>query len=544
MTVDEVVRRLRAIERQQQRLDARLQAVENSLYFRTARAVGAKLTRWRDSLISSQWGALFQNVFPPPPDPYHAYALAQDHLVPVANPAGATISILLPLDPLHREHWNQAVASVLAQTFAKWELLVFGGEPDPAATRDPRIRLHRGQPWTLAQAAAQAQGEYLCALPSNGFIDPHALAWIAGALPASLVYTDEDRITAGRFVDPLFKPGWSPDLLRSVPYLGNLCVYHRDLWRNAEAGRPDVLAAARPDELIVRHIPKVLYHGRDEHGAIRTPSAPTWPANPDSLVSVIICSRSPHLLDTCLSALAENTLFARREVLVVQHLGHDDASLSSVIDRHQATAIPYSGRFHFSRMNNLAAARAGGDVLVFLNDDVRPLEPSWLQRIVGQLARPDVGVAGARLLYPSGRLQHAGVTVGIGDGCGHIGRDTFASPYWPWLTITREVSAVTGACLGIRRELFQQLSGFSERYPVNYNDVDLCLRVRKQNLRVIFESGAVLQHDECQTRVAGVSYQERLNWWMDWGDFMDAGDPFYSPHLTDQNESLSLRPIC
>jgi GT2 family glycosyltransferase len=227
---------------------------------------------------------------------------------------------------------------------------------------------------------------------------------------------------------------------------------------------------------------------------------------------------------------------------VVQHCGRDDAALRAVIDKFAARCVPYSGPFHFSRMNNLGAEVATGKVLVFLNDDVEPLDPSWLERLMGQVHRPDVGVAGARLLYPSGTLQHAGVTIGIGDGCGHVGRGSFEAPYWPWLGMTRDVSAVTGACLAIRRELFKDLGGFAEVFPVNYNDVDLCLRVREAGYRVVCDTSAVLRHSECQSRRGEVTFKERELWYARWSAAIDARDPFFNANLAHEREEVSLRP--
>jgi GT2 family glycosyltransferase len=138
-------------------------------------------------------------------------------------------------------------------------------------------------------------------------------------------------------------------------------------------------------------------------------------------------------------------------------------------------------------------------------------------------------------------LQHAGIAIGIGDGCGHPGRSANATPYWYWTNLTRNVSAVTGACLAIRKTVFQQLGGFDQSFPVNYNDTDLCLRAQKAGYRVLYEAGAVLLHRECQTRKGGVSFAERERWYARWSTELERSDPFYSPHLTRMREDASLR---
>jgi GT2 family glycosyltransferase len=247
------------------------------------------------------------------------------------------------------------------------------------------------------------------------------------------------------------------------------------------------------------------------------------------------------LLGRCLRILAACTDYPRRELIVIQHLGRDDAALQEVIARYGGARVPYAGPFHFSRMNNLGVQAAKGEVLVFLNDDIEPIEPSWLERLVAQVERPGVGIAGAQLLYPSGSLQHGGVVIGIRDGCGHVGRGAYGSRFWPWIELTRDVAGVTGACLAIKASLFRDLGGFADEFPVNYNDIDLCLRARAAGHRVIYDAGAKLRHYECQTRGGTVTLQERERWYGRWGDLIEAGDPFYSPHLTREWEDLSLR---
>ena len=147
---------------------------------------------------------------------------------------------------------------------------------------------------------------------------------------------------------------------------------------------------------------------------------------------------------------------------------------------------------------------------------------------------------GARLLYPSGAIQHAGMAIGIMEGAGHLYRNTFAAEYWSWLPFTRNVSAVTGACLAIRKKVFDELGGFDASFPVNYNDVDLCLRARRAGYQVVVEPAAVLRHDECQSRRPGVRLEERDLFEQRWAAWLERGDPFYSPHLTRTREDAGL----
>jgi GT2 family glycosyltransferase len=214
--------------------------------------------------------------------------------------------------------------------------------------------------------------------------------------------------------------------------------------------------------------------------------------------------------------------------------------MDRLLDGCDCVSVPYAGPFHFAAMNNLGARQATGEVLVFMNDDVEPLDSEWLDAMLAHANRREVGAVGARLLYGSGAIQHAGMVIGIMEGSGHLHRHTFGSPYWNWLPFTRNVSAVTGACLAMRASVFDELGGFDESFPVNYNDVDLCLRARQAGYDVVVEPAAVLRHDECQSRQAGVRLEERYAFEQRWAACLERGDPFYSPHLSRTREDAGL----
>jgi GT2 family glycosyltransferase len=215
--------------------------------------------------------------------------------------------------------------------------------------------------------------------------------------------------------------------------------------------------------------------------------------------------------------------------------------MDSVLSGTEAIRVPFPGEFNFSAMNNKGAAAASGEILLFLNDDVQPLAPDWLEWLAGHAQRPEIGAAGPQLLYPRGTVQHAGLALGIMDGAGHPFRGTFGSAYWPWLDCTRNVAAVTGACLAIRKSVFDHLGGFDSAFPRNYNDVDLCLRAREAGFEVVVEPASLLRHDECATRPPGVDFDERDLFFSRWGHWFEQGDPFYSVHLTATREDATLR---
>jgi GT2 family glycosyltransferase len=243
--------------------------------------------------------------------------------------------------------------------------------------------------------------------------------------------------------------------------------------------------------------------------------------------TAIVCSRSAKLVGNCIASVRATAGKAVSRIVVVAHEeAGPDGPLRDAIQRAGATAVSFSGVFNFAAMNNLGAQVAESGNLLFLNDDIEATAPGWAELLNEQLARNEVGVAGAVLRYPSGALQHAGIVAGIGDGVGHIGRHAHSSDLWPWLLATRNVSAVTGACLAIRKEVFQQLDGFDTRFPNNYNDVDLCFRVRERGLAVVCVPAPGLVHRECQSRRGIVRFEERFAFYRRWGTFLAQPVPF------------------
>ncbi len=355
-------------------------------------------------------------------------------------------------------------------------------------------------------------------------LEPDALGRAVAAIQEhqpGVIYFDHQRIDeSGDPLEPVFKPDWSPILMESCDYIG-----------------PFVLRSREPREGTL-HIPQIGYSTRSRV-QVREVYA-TSISHP--LVSILICTRNSDLLHRCLTSLRANTNYPAIETIVIHHTGSEhDERIAELARDANAIRVTFTGAFNFSEMNNLGARSAKGDILLFLNDDVEPLDPLWLERMAARLERPETGAVGAKLLYYNGSIQHAGLATWEMGGAGHPGRFLTTSEYWPWLNATREVTAVTGACLAIRRADFESVGGFDPGFPVNFNDVDLCLRLQERGLSIIFEAGAVLQHDEGQTRAAGVSFDERRRFFLRWSSRVERSDPFYSPHLSQNDESLALR---
>jgi GT2 family glycosyltransferase len=502
------------------------------------------------------------------------------------------ISVVMAASDSQRE----AIQSVLGQSYSAVELCIaFEGPPEPRLADFLSGRTQPGcRVWTavvpertsLAEAinaaASLAQGEFLVFLEPKGQLSPFALHYLTELVQrerADILYSDEDHLDSdGRRVRPIFKPDWSPNLLTSCMYFGHFFAVRRELFHRA-AGVHAAFGEAVYYELAlrlaeltsdIRHIPRVLYHRhlesgmptnsqlngvkerdaiqsaldrRNWHGALieNGSTANTYsvlrPIANDSALTVIICSKSGRRLRRCLESVQSSTKHLKYEVIIVDHNeGERDPEMRRVVEAFGCNVVPYGGPFNFSLMNNLAASRATHSHLLFMNDDVYVRSKNWAERLLGELQRPEIGVVGTELAYPSGAIQHAGVVIGIGDGAGHAGRFQVDAPLWPWLHLTRDVSAVTGAFLGIRNHVFRDIGGFDPSFPTNYNDVDLCLRVRaaRYTVECLGQSGTI--HEECQTRQGIVNFYERDLFYARWGHLLSHGDPFYSVNLSPTEE--------
>jgi GT2 family glycosyltransferase len=594
-------------------LERRLLEIENSRFLRTLQWPGRFLGDWKGRLgqllLHSPLHPLYLKLAHPhfTVDRYRLWVESEQAPRARSRTREPLLSLILPVHNPQRGWLEAAVASVLGQTYGCWQLCVC----DDASAQDwvaeyftalmsnePRVRFARsserlGIAGALNRAGELADGEYAGFLDQDDVLAPYALDCVAQAVQDSqpdLLYSDEDYLDSqGRRVQPIFKPAFSPDLLRCGMYLGHLLVVRtaklRELgwFRAGYDGSQDYDLALRlaARTAAIRHIPRVLYHWRqhpdstaldaaakpytqaagwkalseavarrDAQAIVTAGAFPNtyrvrWSVPANLRASLIVCSRNAKLLKRCLQTVGERTAYAHREVVIVQHRAGDIAAMDRLLDTYDCVRVPYTGPFNFAAMNNLGARHATGDVLVFMNDDVEPLESEWLTALLAHANRREVGPVGAKLVYPSGAIQHAGIVTGIMEGAGHLHRNTFGSPYWNWLPFTRNVSAVTGACLAIRKSVFEELGGFDASFPINYNDVDLCLRARQAGYEAIVEPAALLRHYECQSRQAGVRLEERYLFEQRWAAWLESGDPFYSPHLrrTAEDAGLELQDL-
>ncbi len=451
-------------------------------------------------------------------------------------------------------------------------------------------------------ALTLASGEWCGLLDHDDVLHEDALAWVAEEInshpDAGLIYTDQDSIdTENNRSNPFFKTDWDPLLFLGQNFINHLGVYRTELlreirgFREGYEGSQDYdlalrcLEHLRPEQ--VRHIPRVLYHWRTIPGSVAASSESKpyvytaarraiadhldrakicgevvpCPQNYQShrvifeitneypLVSIIVPTRDRlDLLQRCVESLSQWTDYPRRELIIVDNASTEPetiAWLHSIGERGIAQVVRDEGAFNFSRLSNLGAAQAKGEFLLFLNNDIEVTGENWLREMMGHALQPDIGAVGARLVFPDGKIQHAGVLLGLGGWAAEHPYYKFPREhpgYYNRAWLHHDCSAVTAACLLMRRKLFREIGGFEEEHlAISFNDVDLCLRLRARGWRIAWTPYAELVHHESATRVRERTEKDKVRFSREanytrnkWGAEL-LNDPFYSP-----NFSLSL----
>jgi GT2 family glycosyltransferase len=462
---------------------------------------------------------------------------------------------------------------------------------------NPKIRAHfRNINGNISASSndgvRMARGEFVAFLDHDDELTEDALEQIVDRLndkpQTDVIYSDQDKISPdGVYHEPFFKPDWSPEYLVGVMYVGHLLVVRRSLlievglFDGAYDNVQDYELMLRLAERTTRieHIQKILYHWRQVPGSVaaslngkphldrlheeaaqqhlvrrgvpaltvglgghRARIVPrprsAWP-----LVSIMVPTRDrPELIERCLKSLFEQTSYPEFEVIVGDNETIDPAALA-VMDRFPIRKLHLPGPFHFARFNNRMAAEARGDYLVLLNNDTEVIRHDWIQHLLLFAELSDVGAAGPLLLYPNGSVQHAGVILGPRGTADHVSRgfSSDADGYAGSLSCTREVSAVTGACLMVQRHKFQACGGLNEEFRRHYEDVDFCMRLRKRGFRIIYVAGTALIHHESMTRGSLYSMTDRALLLDYWEPDIQRGDPYYNSHFDPQKCDYSLR---
>lgn len=479
---------------------------------------------------------------------------------------------------------------------------------EAAAKKDSRIKIvYREKNGHISAASNSAievaTGDWIALFDHDDLLHPYAFYWVALAIhknpDCKLIYTDEDKIDeSGQRHDPYFKPDWNYDLFLSQNMFSHLGVIKKDLlssvggFRVGYEGSQDHDLILRASEHVtaeqIFHIPKVLYHWR-VHEESTAKSSSTKPyaviagekAIQDHLkrkniagrvsfegygyrvkyslparlplVSLVIPTRNGlSLLQQCITSILEKTTYKNFEVIVVDN-GSDDLEtleyLEALKQKPNFMILRDDRPFNYSQLNNLAVKHANGEIIGLINNDIEVISPDWLSEMVSHSLRPGVGAVGAKLLFPDGRLQHGGVILGVGGVANHA---HLFSPgnhhgYFGRMSVIQEFSAVTAACLLIKKSIFEEAGGLDEvNLTVAFNDIDFCIRVNKLGYRNIWTPYALLYHHESATRGQDVAPEKRARFVREveymmttWGgDFVS--DPFYNPNLNLDFPDFSL----
>ncbi|MFG5119540.1 glycosyltransferase [Methylorubrum sp. POS3] len=494
------------------------------------------------------------------------------------------ISVIVLGLPDHAAAMERTLASLTAQAYGHFEIVLAGPVPTAFARSPIVVRASDGDLGTLL---AQAKGEYATFVMAGDVLAPHALvtgaAFIRANPDAGLVYSDEDHIDAGGIrSDPYFKGGWDPDLAAAQDYfcraafvrvaealdcagteaanhfgLYRTLLRHRTVYRQPVVRCPFVLyhravgaTAHDDDEMLTARVvgdlltmdgsevcPSVSRIGRSMRRVVFP--APSTPP----LVSVVIPTRDgATLLRSCVMGLLHRTRYPAIEVVIVDNGSVEPETFALFDELRQLSRVKivlFPGPFNYSAINNFGVEQSSGSMIVLMNNDIEISDENWLDAMVAQGVRSDVGAVGAKLLYADGTIQHAGIVLGVGGIASHIFKrmQDGVGGYHHRLTVTQEYSAVTAACMLMRRQVWDEVGGLSLDFPVAFNDVDLCLRIRAAGYRIIWTPQASLYHLESASRGREDNPDKQRRFADDKAKMMQrwrpviVDDPFFNPNL-------------
>lgn len=508
------------------------------------------------------------------------------------------LSIVMSVDKINLELIEKSIDSVVKQVYENWELHLITGSAIESQrltnkySANPKIKIQVAA-WNEVEkynlALKEVKGEFITFLQQNDELSPLALYSIIAELNKSkeidVLYSDEDKIDIqGDRYDPFFKPDWDKWLLLSYNYINNLCVVRESLVQKLDGFRKSSTGAhyydliLRLSEIVkkdrIRHLPFILYHHRILNDTATSPisidrevvqehldrlpiAATVIPKNNDSLawkisfqlplqkprVSIIIPTRDRlDLLEKCISGIVNKTNYNNYEIIIVDNGSIEPETLAyfdQLKKNENISVLRIDEAFNWSRLNNLAAKQASGQFICLLNNDIEPINSEWLSELVVLAMQKDVGAVGAKLLYPNDTIQHASVLIGMGGLAGHpyTSSPKDFSGYFNCLKTVRSVSCVTGACLLMSHDLFDQLGGFDENLAVAYNDVDLCLRIMQADYDILWTPYAELYHYESATRGSDFHPEKRARFEREKAYIKNKhpgvfrSDRFYNPNL-------------
>ena len=478
------------------------------------------------------------------------------------------------------------------------------------ATRDKRIKYqkltdNRGISENTNECIAMSTGEYLALLDHDDILHPSALYEVMKAIlyrKADFIYTDESAFhkNVRDAFQPHYKPDFSPDTLRSYNYISHLSVFKKSLLKKAGGGfRPEYDGSQDYDMMLrlteaagkIVHIPHILYYRRShDHSAVsnlfaklhtieaakkalsahiervglrgriedsRIPSTYhiQYEIKGNPKISIIIPNKD-HIedLSKCISSIRDYSTWQNWEIIIVENNSTEEGTFkyyNEICDEeNRISVVRWEKGFNYSAICNFGAQRATGQYLLMLNNDTEVITPDWMEQMLMFAQREDVGAVGAMLYYPDDTIQHAGVILGVGGIAGHSHRyfNRNDCGYAFRLSIAQNLTAVTAACMLIRKDIFDQTEGFDEGFAVALNDVDLCMKIRAARYLIVWTPYAELYHYESKSRGCDdtaekikIFEEERKRFGIKWEKELKAGDPYYNPNLTLDQEDFSIK---
>ena len=481
---------------------------------------------------------------------------------------------------------------------------------DKMLREDSRIRYrwlgeNKGIAGNTNEALQMARGEWIALLDHDDTLAPEALyecvAAIHREIGADVLYSDEDKVDekGKKYYDPHFKPDFNEDLLRTLNYICHLFVVKREILEKAGSflsgydGAQDYDFIFRCTEQAnkIVHIPKVLYHWRChqgstsenpesklyafeagkraveahlkrmgieadvEHGIKYGMYRVRYKRKSAPLISVLIPNKDHKKdLELCIRSLQEKSTYRNFEIIIVENNSEEEETFRFYEELQKQNknirVVTWEGGFNYPAINNFGETFAKGEYLLLLNNDIEFIDGDCLEEMLSYCMRPEVGIVGARLFYGDDTVQHAGVIIGLGGIAGHAfaGLPRTDYGYMAKAVCTQDLSAVTAACMMVRKSVYEEAGGMEEGYAVAFNDVDFCLKVRALGYLVVYNAAAQAYHYESKSRGLEDTpekverfHQEMRLFKQRWGAIIDAGDPYYNVNLTLDRQDFTYR---
>lgn len=512
------------------------------------------------------------------------------------------ISVIIPVSKVKASNLLASIESVRKQVYVNWECIVAINEDSYTLLLSDfqennllyNLRISfKVFPTVFDNASLINEGlqlisgEYCHILSEDDLLTPDCLYHYVETLnqhrDAELLYADEDFVESGEFVNPNFKPDYCPDLLLSSNYIGKSVLFKTSMLKSMDGISTSfgnsylydaIIRATEKTENII-HLDKLLYHNahkrrngrimdhisdlnvlketikrRNIQATVKTTGLRNFAVRYRILeykkVSILIPSKDKaQVLRKCLKSIFEKTSYPNFEVVLIDN-DSVEKSTFSLIDSFknkypkQFIHHKYSEPFNFAQMNNYGVQQCSGDYIIFLNNDTEIISEDWIQSMMEYAQRDSVGAVGAKLFYPDGKIQHAGMVIGLEYGGNtFVGEEGYASGYQNYLNQIRNYSSVTAACMMIRKELFLDFGGFDESFAIEYNDTDLCLRVKEKGYNNVYLPHVTLYHYESLSRgyshlskkALKVHHREMEAFTMRWGKYIKH-DPCYNRNLS------------